>query len=67
MKPTELRVNRREWLGGLLALATPIGLSAGQEKEAAGEFALGNANLDFRFVASKGKVISRRLWNKIAD
>jgi hypothetical protein len=42
-------------------------LSAGQEKETAGELALGNANLDFRFVASKGKVISRRLWNKLAD
>ena len=67
MKLTELHVNRREWLGGLLALATPTGLSAGQEKEATEEYTLRNANLDFRFVARQGRVTSRRLRNKLAN
>jgi hypothetical protein len=67
MKLTELHVNRREWLGGLLALAAPRGLSAGQEKEATEEHTLRNANLEFRFVARQGKVTSRRLRNKLAN
>jgi hypothetical protein len=67
VKLTKLHVNRREWLGGMLALAAPAGLSAGQEKEAREEHTLRNDNLDFRFVTSQGRIISRRLKNKLAN
>jgi hypothetical protein len=67
MRLTGLHVNRREWLGGLLALAAPIRLSSGQEKEAKGEYTLRNANLDFSFVTRRGRITSRRLVNKLAN
>ena len=65
MKRTEL--NRREWLGGLVALSAPIALSAGQEKEVREEHALRNDNLDFHFTINQGRVTSRRLKNKLAN
>ena len=65
MKFIEVHVNRREWLGGMLAWAMPTALSAGQEKEE--EYTLRNASLDFSFVVNQGKVTSRRLRNKLAN
>jgi hypothetical protein len=67
MKITRLHFNRREWLGGLLALATPTGLSAGKEKETRKEYTLRNAHLDFSFAVDQGRVASRRLRNKLAN
>jgi hypothetical protein len=52
---------------GLFALAMPIGLSRGQEKEARGEYTLRNADLEFCFVTSQGKITSRCLRNKLAN
>ena len=65
MKRTEL--NRREWLGGLVALTAPVALSAGQEKETQEECGLRNDNLEFRFAVSQGRITSRRLKNKLAN
>ena len=48
-------------------MATPAGLSAGQEKEARKEYVLRNAHLDFSFAVDRGRVTSRRLRNKLAD
>jgi hypothetical protein len=62
-----LSVNRRKWLQGLLALATPIGLSALPPKRPGEEHTLRNANLDFHFAAAQGKVTSRHLVNRLAN
>ena len=62
-----LSVNRRKWLQGLLALATPIGLSALPPKRSGEEHTLRNANLDFHFAAAQGKVTSRHLVNRLAN
>jgi hypothetical protein len=67
VKSAALHLNRRAWLQGVLALATPTGLVAGPAKGAREEQALENTNLDFRFVARQGKVTSRRFTNKLAN
>jgi hypothetical protein len=67
MKSTDLHLDRRRWLGSVAALAAPIGLSAGAEKQTAEECALRNDNLDFRFAVSQGRVTSRRLKNRLAN
>ena len=67
MKPNDFHLNRRHWLGSMIALAAPIGLSAGQAKERREEHSLQNDNLDFRLTASQDRVTSRRLKNKLAN
>ncbi len=67
MRSNKLQINRREWLGGLIALSAPAALDAGEVKEARQEQTLGNDGLDFRFVASKGRITSRRIKNKLAN
>jgi hypothetical protein len=63
----DVQINRREWLGGLAALATPAAVCAGEPKQAAGECRLANANLDFRLSLRGGKLASRSLGNKLAN
>lgn len=48
-------------------MTAPVALSAGQEKEAREEHALRNENLDYRFAVNQGRIISRRLKNKLAN
>ncbi len=55
MKWAQIQVNRREWLGELLALATPAGLSGAQENQASAEYNLQNANLEFSFLIQSGQ------------
>jgi hypothetical protein len=62
--PTELHLNRREWLQGVLALAAPIGLNARQPLGT--QHTLRNANIDFHFEVAQGRITSRRLVNKLA-
>ena len=61
-----IRINRRELLGSLLACATPLPAAvpapAGSE-----ECLLGNEFLEFRLLTREGKVVSRRMANKLAN
>ena len=67
MKWAQIQVNRREWLGELLALAAPAGLSGAQENQASAEYNLQNANLEFSFLIRQGRMTSCCLRNKLAN
>src|SRR5579872_7014805 len=69
MKLTRFQVNRRELLGSAIALAAPIGLHGGQEKEgeARKEYRLRNASIDVSLVTRQGRITSRRLTNNLAN
>jgi hypothetical protein len=57
------QMTRRSWLKGLAVLAAPKLLTAVEDKT----YALQNGNIGFHLTIRDGKVVSRRLRNKLAD